>query len=767
VIELEYSYKERSLRKKMKTPLEQFPETNPNPLLNVSNDCTVLSSNEAQEEANLDLVDLLDTKAIQSLMDDFYKLAHIPMSLDDLKGKVLVGIGWQDICTKFHRVNPKSCKHCIESDTELSAGVSHGELKLYKCKNNMWDMVTPVIVGGQHLGNIFSGQFFFEDEPLDYELFRSQAKKYGFNEEEYIAALEKVPRLSREAVNLGMAFLAKFANMLSQISHSNLKLTHSLAERNTILNTLQESEKRERARSEELEALLYAVPAAVCIAHDPRAFQITGNRLSYEWIRIPEGANESKSVPEGEKLQTFSIFKDGMEIPPAGMPMQVSAAGIELQDYEFALAYPDGETRYLLGNARPLCDEHGKPRGSISAFIDITEHKKAEKALKEANETLEKKVQERTLELERAYSSLKESEEKYRNIVETANEGIIITNPECRIIFFNNKFAEMLFCTPDKLINRSAWDVISDDYKHIVKMNLKMWKQGINNSFEVKLIREDGSFLWVFLSAKALFDEYGKYDGSIVMLTDLTKKKEAEEALNTVEISRKKEIHHRIKNNLQVISSLLDLQVEKFKGKKNIKDSEVVEAFRESQDRVVSMALIHEELYKGKNTDTINISSYIKNLTDNLFLSYRRENIDISLGIDIEENLFFDMDISVPLGIVVNELVSNSFKHAFFGREKGEIGVKLHRENNVKCENQEYGTIFNLVVSDNGIGFPEEFDIEDLDTLGMQLVVSLVEQLDGELDMKRDDGTEFVIRFTINEMKNYVSIKHLRLFDND
>ncbi|MDQ1252191.1 MAG: hypothetical protein QG646_1309, partial [Euryarchaeota archaeon] len=538
----------------MKTPLEQFPETNPNPLLNVSNDCTVLSSNEAQEEANLDLVDLLDTKAIQSLLDDFYKLAHIPMSLDDLKGKVLVGVGWQDICTKLHMVNPKSCKHCIESDTELSADVSQGELKLYKCKNNMWDMVTPVIVGGQHLGNIFSGQFFFDDEPLDYELFRSQAKKYGFNEEEYIAALEKVPRLSRETVNIGMAFLAKFANMLSQISHSNLKLTQSLAERNAILNTLKESEKRERTRSEQLETLLYAVPAAVCIAHDPRALQITGNRLSHEWILIPEDANESKSVPEGERPQTFSIFKDGMEIPPAGMPVHMSAAGIEVQDYEFSIVYPDGEIRHLLGNSRPLRDEQGNPSGSISAFINITERKKAEEALKEANETLEDKVKERTAELERAYSSLKESEEKYRNIVETANEGILIANNEDRISFVNNKLAEMLFYTHEKLINKPIWDIISEDYMHIVKVNLEMRRRGINNSYEVKLTREDGSSLWAFLNAKALLDKDGKYMGTMSLLTDITKKKEAEEALNNIEIARKKEIHHRIKNNLQVIS---------------------------------------------------------------------------------------------------------------------------------------------------------------------------------------------------------------------
>ena len=197
--------------------------------------------------ANLELADIVDAQAIQSLVDDFYKLAHIPMSLDDLKGNVLVGAGWQDICTRFHRVHPEACKHCVESDTKLAMGVSPGEFKLYRCKNNMWDIATPIMVGGRHVGNIFSGQFFFEGEPLGYELFRSQARKYGFNEEEYIAALEKVPRLSREAVDTGMAFFVKLANMLSQLSYSNIKLAQSLAERDALVDALRESEERFRS----------------------------------------------------------------------------------------------------------------------------------------------------------------------------------------------------------------------------------------------------------------------------------------------------------------------------------------------------------------------------------------------------------------------------------------------------------------------------------------------------------------------------------------
>ena len=225
----------------------------------------------------------------------------------------------------------------------------------------------------------------------------------------------------------------------------------------------------------------------------------------------------------------------------------------------------------------------------------------------------------------------------------------------------------------------------------------------------------------------------------------------AYESLRNLETVRKQEIHHRIKNNLQVISSLLDLEAEKFRSKKNIEDSQVIEAFKESQDRVISMALIHEKLHKGEQINTLNISHYIEELANNLLLTYSVCNNDISLDMDIEEDIFFDMDMSVPLGIIINELISNSLKHAFSGRDKGEIQIKLHREKSGECESEDCNLTYVLMISDNGIGIPKDLDIENLDSLGLQLVTSLVNQLDGEFELKSNNGTEFIIRFTVKE----------------
>ena len=183
---------------------------------------------------SLELGDIIDVPAIQSLVDDFYALAKTPAAIVDTRGRVLVRAGWQEICATYHRAHPVASRHCLESDTVLSAGIPAGESRIYRCRNNMWDMATPIVVDGRHLGNIYTGQFFFEDEEVDYELFRAQARQYGFDETGYLTALRAVPRLDRPYVDAVMAFLREFAGLISRLSYSNITLARSLAERNAL-----------------------------------------------------------------------------------------------------------------------------------------------------------------------------------------------------------------------------------------------------------------------------------------------------------------------------------------------------------------------------------------------------------------------------------------------------------------------------------------------------------------------------------------------------
>ena len=276
-------------------------------------------------------------------------------------------------------------------------------------------------------------------------------------------------------------------------------------------------------------------------------------------------------------------------------------------------------------------------------------------------------------------------------------------------------------------------------------------------SIDYRIIAADGKEHIVHMQSQIIFDKEDMPVRVKGIVQDITERKKAEKALINLEITRKKEIHHRIKNNLQVISSLLDLQAEKFSNRKYVKNSDIINAFRESQNRVMSIALIHEELHEGGGENTLSFSPYLEKLVENLFQTYSLGNAFISLKTDLEKNIFFDMDTAVPLGIIVNELVSNSLKHAFPGRDKGEILIKLFKEKKAECSksdegagnNAEKATGYTLIVSDNGAGIPEEIDLENSDTLGLQLVNILVAQLDGEIELKRNKGTEFIIRLDV------------------
>ena len=178
----------------------------------------ILTPDESLEV--LELADILDTEKIQRIMENFFKVTGIGMAIVDCKGSVLVACGWQDICTRFHRIHPESRKHCMESDLGFADGLALGEFRVYTCKNMLRDVVTPIIIGDKHVGNVYTGQFLYADEAVDYAAFRQQAQRYGFEEEAYLDALDRIPRWSGEMVRDVMQFLSLFAAYLSNLSYA-------------------------------------------------------------------------------------------------------------------------------------------------------------------------------------------------------------------------------------------------------------------------------------------------------------------------------------------------------------------------------------------------------------------------------------------------------------------------------------------------------------------------------------------------------------------
>ncbi|PQV41873.1 histidine kinase dimerization/phosphoacceptor domain -containing protein [Methanohalophilus euhalobius] len=219
------------------------------------------------------------------------------------------------------------------------------------------------------------------------------------------------------------------------------------------------------------------------------------------------------------------------------------------------------------------------------------------------------------------------------------------------------------------------------------------------------------------------------------VIVNIDERKQAEEALLKIEDIRKKEIHHRIKNNLQVISTLLYLESEKFR------DDDVLDAFNNSRDRVRTMALVHEKLYQSKDMESIDFADYSKNLINYLSQSYVLDKSEVDIKINVE-NIFLGMDTAVPLGIIINELVSNSLKYAF-DKGKGTIIIELRKINDHH----------KLVVSDNGIGMKDEIDFEETDSLGLLLVHTLAEQINATIEIDTSQGTRFEIIFQENNQE--------------
>ena len=191
-----------------------------------------------------------------------------------------------------------------------------------------------------------------------------------------------------------------------------------------------------------------------------------------------------------------------------------------------------------------------------------------------------------------------------------------------------------------------------------------------------------------------------------------------------------KEVHHRVKNNLQVISSILNLQ------SSYVKDENTLNILRESQNRIKSMSFIHESLYKTDDFSKINFSEYISSLSKNLVHSYVIYSNLVELDLSLEE-VFLNLDLSIPCGLIINELVSNALKYAFIDHKKGKIKIELFEKKGV----------INLIVQDNGLGLPDNINYKETESLGLQLVITLAEQIDAEVILDNTKGAKYTIIF--------------------
>jgi PAS domain S-box-containing protein len=355
----------------------------------------------------------------------------------------------------------------------------------------------------------------------------------------------------------------------------------------------------------------------------------------------------------------------------------------------------------------PVLNKEGNIDQVVGICHDVTSHKRAE-----------------------------ETKTLLASIVESSHEAIIGKNLDGTIISWNCAAAKIYGYKVEEAIGKNIAFIIPDERKHeIEEFHRKVVLGEKIQQHESMRVRKDGTKFYVSLTISPIRDSYGKIAGASIIEHDITEQKIAslqlKNSLKEKEILLK-EIHHRVKNNLQIVSSLLNLQAN------CIDDKKALSVFVECQNRIRAMALVHEKLYQTKDFARIDFNGYVRDLVANLFQSYAVNTYQTNFYQYIDD-IYINVDTIITLGLIINELVTNSIKHAFVNMVQGGIFVSFFR----KDKNS-----LSLSVADTGRGLPENFDINNTESLGLRLVTTLVDQLNGSIETKVNKGTEFVITFS-------------------
>lgn len=327
---------------------------------------------------------------------------------------------------------------------------------------------------------------------------------------------------------------------------------------------------------------------------------------------------------------------------------------------------------------------------------------------------------------------VKLSEEKFRAVAESMPAQIVIFQGE-KFVYANPYTEKLTGYTVMETLGMNFWDLVHPDSMDIVKATGMARQKGklVPESYEIKILTKSNEEKWLFYSAKVI-----NYNGNPAILgtaIDITQLKNAEESLKSSLIEKEillKEIHHRVKNNLQIVSSLLKLQ------STYIKDITSLNLFKESQNRVQSMALIHQKLYQARDLTNINFSEYAGSLISYLMQTFgiTPDLMEVSIN---PEKIFMSIDNAIPAGLIINELVTNSIKHGFPSGSPGKIDI---------CTSYDETTEnYTLTVRDNGVGISDEIDIHKSPSFGLKLVTTLTEQMKGNISVIRENGTMFIV----------------------
>jgi len=481
----------------------------------------------------------------------------------------------------------------------------------------------------------------------------------------------------------------------AELRKANEELLAEIAERRRAEDALRESEARYRT-------LIETSPDAITLADTEGKILLTNRRAAF--VHGFESVEEMLS--DMGNVFDFMSQKDRRRAIEDGQ--RVLREG-SLTNLEYQLLRKDGTYFPAEVSTSVITDEEGNPRTFLMVVRDVTARKRGEKALRE-------------------------SEERYRAVLEDQTELICRWLPEGQLTFVNDAYCRYFGKAREQLIGRSFVPLILEEDRDSVREKLdRVSRDNPIETHEQRVVAPDGEVRWQQWTNRGLFDDQGRPIEFQSVGRDITERKRAEEQIKAALEEKElllKEIQHRVKNNLQVISSLFDLQ------SRYTDDDQALDMLKESRNRLRSIALIHEKLYQAQDLTKIDFAEYVRSLAVHLFRSYGVGSDAVELKTSFD-TLTLSVDAAIPCALVVNELVSNCLKHAFPVGRRGQVRIEL-RSDEGQCT---------VIVADDGVGLPENLDFEDPPSLGLRLVRTLSDQLKATINLDRDGGTTFRIRF--------------------
>jgi PAS domain S-box-containing protein len=647
----------------------------------------------------VDFNDLFNLDDIQLLQDQFASAAKVASIITRPDGTPITRpSNFTRLCSEIVRNTETGRLNCYKSDAVLGAPNPGGPLVQPCLSGGLWDAGASITIGGHHIANWLVGQV--RDETQTDEAMLNYARKIGADETEFLNAFHEVPSMTQDQFRKVAQSLYTLANQMSNYAYQNMEQARFINERKKIEEALRNSEKIHRLLADNVSDVIWTMD------------------FSGHFTYVSPSVEKLRGYTTGEVLQQSlqdSLTPESAAIAQAAFENAVVQLTLGSGDPEFhgeiEQLCKDGSTVWTEVRTSIMRNDSGEVVSILGVTRDISERRRADAALKE-------------------------SEEKYRILVEHSSDLIWSLDSRGDFVYASPSWERITGYTPSAIIGTNFSDIVhTDDYQVCMDaINKAIQLKEIQHSPVYRIKHADGSWHLHEAAGTPVIGPDGVSISIVGFSRDITESREAEEKIQNLLKEKElilKEVHHRVKNNMSTILNLLTLQLD-------MQDNPHTKGVLfDAAGRVQSMMVLYDKLYRSDSESVLSVKEYFTALVEEITgLFPGKESVDVKMDID---DILLTTKILSPLGIIINELITNSMKYAFSGMIDCEIVLKVFiKDNSVQ-----------IIFRDNGKGLPESVSFEKSTGFGMQLISMLTSQIKGRVRIDREGGTCFTIEFDI------------------